>query len=162
MCIRDSLDTAVEIDGGYYWGGRYLGNPALFPLFGDRMSDDILIVAIDPLKRDNVPKSTLEIVDRVSEIMSKAGVMRELRTINFIQHLIADGTLEDHRVKSPRIHMVTLPVDLDILNTQQRQEATWAFCQHLKEVGRTEMQSWLGTHANSLSKRSTVDLRGLF
>ena len=37
---------AVEIDGVPYWDGGYMGNPALFPLFYETMTDDILLVQI--------------------------------------------------------------------------------------------------------------------
>src|ERR1700737_657776 len=41
---------AVEIDGVPYWDGGYMGNPALFPLFDEPMTDDILLVQINPLE----------------------------------------------------------------------------------------------------------------
>ena len=54
---------AVEIDGVPYWDGGYMGNPALFPLFDETMTDDILLVQINPLERRQtksvaVPRTT--------------------------------------------------------------------------------------------------------
>ena len=46
---------AVEIDGVPYWDGGYMGNPALFPLFYETMTDDILLVQINPLERRRRP-----------------------------------------------------------------------------------------------------------
>ena len=40
--------TSTEIDGVPYWDGGYMGNPALFPLFYETQSDDILLVQINP------------------------------------------------------------------------------------------------------------------
>ena len=42
---------AVEIDGVPYWDGGYMGNPALFPLFDETMTDEIALVQINPLER---------------------------------------------------------------------------------------------------------------
>src|SRR6478672_8839174 len=42
---------AVEIDGVPYWDGGYMGNPALYPLYYESMTDDILLVQINPLER---------------------------------------------------------------------------------------------------------------
>ena len=36
-----SVFQAVEIDGQPYWDGGYMGNPALFPIFYEAVSDDI-------------------------------------------------------------------------------------------------------------------------
>ena len=43
-----TMFQAVEIDGEPYWDGGYMGNPALFPLFYETLTDDILIVQINP------------------------------------------------------------------------------------------------------------------
>ena len=48
---------AVEIDGVPYWDGGYMGNPALFPLFDETMTDDILLVQINPLERRHTPRT---------------------------------------------------------------------------------------------------------
>ena len=48
---------AVEIDGVPYWDGGYMANPALFPLFDETMTDDILLVQINPLERRQTPRT---------------------------------------------------------------------------------------------------------
>ena len=48
---------AVEIDGVPYWDGGYMGNPVLFPFFGNSGTCDILIVQINPIERKGIPKT---------------------------------------------------------------------------------------------------------
>jgi predicted acylesterase/phospholipase RssA len=43
---------AVEIDGEHYWDGGYMGNPPIFPLIYGCDSRDVVIVHINPLRRE--------------------------------------------------------------------------------------------------------------
>jgi predicted acylesterase/phospholipase RssA len=49
------LFQAVEIDGVPYWDGGFTGNPALWPLFENCASDDVVLVQINPIKRPGAP-----------------------------------------------------------------------------------------------------------
>jgi NTE family protein len=82
------LFQAVAIGGVPYWGGGYMGNPALFPLFYKTACPDIVIVQINPIERDAVPRSAHEIQDRLNEITFNGTVMSELRAIDFVNRLI--------------------------------------------------------------------------
>src|SRR5437899_5012701 len=44
------LFRAVELDGVPYWDGGYMGNPAIFPLFSVKETEDVLIVQINPIE----------------------------------------------------------------------------------------------------------------
>ena len=46
-----------------YWDGGYMANPALFPLFDETMTDDILLVQINLVERRQTPRSVREIDD---------------------------------------------------------------------------------------------------
>jgi len=56
---------AVEIDGIPYWDGGYMGNPAIFPFFRATDTEDVLIVAINPLERRQTPRTQNEILNRI-------------------------------------------------------------------------------------------------
>ena len=62
------LFRAVEIDGVPYWDGGYLGNPVIFPFFRSTTTEDVLVVQINPLVRQETPTSSSEIMNRVNEI----------------------------------------------------------------------------------------------
>jgi NTE family protein len=87
------LFQAVEIDGVPYWDGGYMGNPALFQLFYKTACPDIVIVQINPIERDEVPRSAHEIQDRLNEITFNGALMGELRAIDFVNRLIDSGKL---------------------------------------------------------------------
>jgi NTE family protein len=54
-----TIFQAVEIEGEPYWDGGYLGNPALFPLFYETVTDDILLVQINPIERRATPRTAM-------------------------------------------------------------------------------------------------------
>jgi NTE family protein len=54
-----------------------MGNPALFPLIANCSSDDIVIVQINPLVRDQPTAS--EILNRLNEITMNASLRHELQ-----------------------------------------------------------------------------------
>jgi NTE family protein len=56
-----SLHHAIVIDGEPYWDGGYTGNPALFPLFYNCDSRDMVIVLLHPLSRPDLPTSVSSI-----------------------------------------------------------------------------------------------------
>jgi predicted acylesterase/phospholipase RssA len=56
---------AVEIDGEHYWDGGFSGNPAMHPLIYECNSRDIVLVQINPIKRDKLPTTAGDILDRV-------------------------------------------------------------------------------------------------
>jgi len=80
----------VKIDGEAYWDGGYIGNPALYPLVDDRGCRDIVIIQINPMRREELPRSARDIMNRVNEITFNAALIKELRTI---VALIFAGTL---------------------------------------------------------------------
>ena len=59
------LFHAVEIRGEAYWDGGFTGNPALFPFFDGTVSEDILLVQVNPIRRDEIPTSGHDIMERV-------------------------------------------------------------------------------------------------
>jgi predicted acylesterase/phospholipase RssA len=58
--------TAVEIDGESYWDGGFTGNPATTNLLRRLPKCDLIVVRIDPVHRDAVPRKPVEIVERMS------------------------------------------------------------------------------------------------
>jgi predicted acylesterase/phospholipase RssA len=67
---------AVEIDGEAYWDGGYMGNPAIEPFLGSCAASDVLLVQINPIRRDELPKSALAIIDRRTRYRSMRAAAR--------------------------------------------------------------------------------------
>jgi NTE family protein len=84
---------AVEIDGIPYWDGGYMGNPPIFPFFRTTDTEDVVIVAINPLERRMTPHSQIEIMNRINEITFNSSLIAEYRAIDFVTRLIDQGRL---------------------------------------------------------------------
>ena len=97
---------AVEIDGEPYWDGGYTGNPAIFPLIYQTDSLDVLLVKINPLRREGTPTRSVEIIDRLSEITFNASLVGEMRAIAFVSRLVREGKLDPGHYKDLRLHMI--------------------------------------------------------
>ena len=100
------MQQAVEIDGEAYWDGGYMGNPAIYPLIYECASPDVAIVQINPLERAEVPKTAVEILDRVNEISFNSTLMREMRAIAFVTKLIDQGGLKVKGYKRINVHLI--------------------------------------------------------
>ena len=156
------LFQAVEIDGEAYWDGGYMGNPALFPLIYGCDSPDIAIVQINPLYRDDVPKTAAGIANRVNEISFNSTLMREMRAIAFVRKLIEDEGLDPAKYKRVNMHLIGDEADMKELGVSSKLNADWAFLQHLKAIGTRTADRWLDMHFERIGIDSTCDIPSVF
>lgn len=156
----------VEIDGEPYWDGGYSANPAVFPLFYDCLSRDVLLVLLNPLQYAGTPHSVQEIETRIAELGFSAHFMREMRmfaqaTAFAGRPWLNWGRLE-RRLRSMRFHMV----DSSQLAILQRSEtkllAHGPFLDRLKDHGKQRAVQWLTEHGAAIGQRSSIDLQQLF
>ncbi|MFN3209606.1 MAG: patatin-like phospholipase family protein [Roseovarius sp.] len=157
-----TMFQAVEIDGAYYWDGGYSGNPPLFPLFRNALPDDVIVVNINPLIREEVPKSPHEIQNRINEISFNAALLRELRAIRFVQKLIGDGTIAEGAMKRVRVHMISDDVLMRELSVATKLVPTPLVLDRLKRAGRAAAEGFLEAHFDDIGTRDTVDLEEMF
>ncbi|RED13271.1 patatin-like phospholipase family protein [Pontivivens insulae] len=157
-----TLFQAVEIDGEAYWDGGYIGNPALFPLFYETKTRDILIVHINPIERDDVPTKATDILNRVNEISFNSSLLRELRNIDFVKRLIEDGQLEGKGFKDVLIHSLRDDDTMASLGVATKLQPDLTLLETLKARGRKTADTFLKQHWSDLGTRSTVDLRAMF
>jgi NTE family protein len=156
------LFQAVEIDGEAYWDGGYMGNPALFPLIYGCKSADIVIVHINPLVREELPRNATEILNRINEISFNSSLMREMRAISFVTRLIAEREIDDGSLKHVLIHGISDDKLMSGLGVASKLNADWAFLTHLRDMGRTRADAWLGDNHAQLGVASTVDIHAKF
>lgn len=156
----------VQIDGEPYWDGGYCANPAVFPLFYDCQSSDVLLVLLSPLKHASTPHSVHEIEARIAELTFSAHFMREM-------HMFAQATAYarnswmtwgrlERRLQGMRFHMVDSS-QLPLLERgETRLLAHGPFLELLKEHGRQRAGQWFGDHRSAIGHASTIDLLQLF
>ncbi len=156
------LYQAVEIDGVPYWDGGYVGNPPLYPLFYGTRSKDVVIVQINPIERQETPKTSREILNRVNEISFNSSLLRELRGIDFVHRLLDDNKLDRTKYADVLVHRIEETQQLNPLSASSKLNAEWSFLTHLRDIGRASAKRFLDEHFDSLGKRSTLDLRKEF
>ncbi|WP_428698750.1 patatin-like phospholipase family protein [Stappia sp.] len=155
------LFQAVEIDGVPYWDGGYMGNPPLFPLFGNTGTPDTVLVQINPVERNETPRTAREILNRLNEITFNSTLLREMRAIEFVTRLIEDGKLDRKDYQKVHIHRISAE-GLKPLQSSSKVNAEWRFLTHLRDIGRQAAEQWAGAHYDSVGTRSSVDLREEF
>ena len=163
-----TLFQAVEIvcpDTGTidaYWDGGYTGNPALFPLFDPDLPRDIVVVNINPLDRPDLPRTPTEIQNRINEISFNSSLLRELRAINFVRELIAEGRVPEGAFKEVLIHMIADDPLMRSLSVATKLIPTPALLGQLKSAGRTAADTFLRDHADKIGRVPSVDLPAMF
>jgi NTE family protein len=152
--------TTGQIEG--FWDGGYSGNPALFPLFRADLPDDIIVVNINPLRREDIPQSPVDIQNRINEISFNSSLLRELRAIDFVKRLIADGVMERGRMKDLRLHMIADDALMNRLGADSKLAPTALLLHQLREAGHKAADRFLTRHKADLGQRPSLDLRGMF
>lgn len=160
-CLPFMFQT-VEIDGEGYWDGGYMGNPAIFPLIYGSETNDVVIVHINPLNRNEIPKSAKDIMNRINEISFNSSLMREMRAIAFVSHLIDDGQLQDDKHRRMLIHSIQDEEFMNSLGVTSKLNPDWGFMQELKQVGQASATKWLDEHFKDIGVKSSTDIQSSF
>ncbi|WP_322892503.1 MULTISPECIES: patatin-like phospholipase family protein [unclassified Yoonia] len=145
-----------------FWDGGYAGNPALYPLFNKDLPDDILVVNINPLYREELPTDVQAIQNRINEISFNSSLLRELRAIAFVKRLIADGSLTSGTMKDVIVHMISDDVLMNELNVATKTIPQAVVLARLKEAGQAAAKAFLKNHKADLNVKSTIDLAAMF
>jgi NTE family protein len=160
------IHHTVEIDGEAYWDGGYSANPAVFPLFYDCESRDVLLVLLNPLEHLSTPRSMEDIETRIGELSFSANFMREMRMFARAADFSSPswwnrGHLE-RRLLAMRFHMI----DSNQVESLQRSEtkliANAPFLRLLQSQGRERGTQWMEAHWDNVGRRPTVDVNRLF
>jgi NTE family protein len=153
---------AVEIDGDAYWDGGYMGNPALFPLVEEGQARDLVIVQINPIVRDEIPRKAADIMNRLNEITFNTSLIKEIRSLSFMKKLIETNGQEEGRFKDALFHRINADVELEPLGVSSKVNSEWAFLEHLHDVGYSITEAWLDENYKHLGKRSTLDIESVY
>jgi NTE family protein len=145
-----------------FWDGGYTGNPALYPLFSKDLPDDILIVNINPLYREELPTDTQSIENRINEISFNSSLLRELRAIDFVKRLLSDGKITPGSMKNVIVHMIADDELMNNLNVATKTIPTAVILARLKEAGEAAADTFLKNHKKDIGKRSSVNLTEMF
>ena len=149
---------AVEIEGEHYWDGGFAGNPAIHPLIYNCDSRDTVLVQINPIKRDKLPTTAAEIMDRVNEITFNSALIAEMRAIAFVKRLLAEGKLDRKRYKDVLMHRIDGGEVLEAFHASTKSATDAKLIHTLRDLGVTCARRWLDRHFNQLGVASTVNI----
>jgi len=150
---------AMEIDGQHYWDGGFSGNPAIHPLIYNTEARDIVLVQINPIRREKLPTTAGEIMDRVNEITFNAALIAEMRAIDFVQRLHADGKLDPKRYKDVLMHRIDGGHILEGFHASTKSLANAKLIYALRDLGRDCAHQWLEKKYASLGVISSIHIK---
>lgn len=152
---------AVEIDGEAFWDGGYMGNPALFPLMEECSARDILLVQINPIRRDELPTTASAIMNRLNEITFNAALIKEVRMIALLKHALEEQGIENC-YQQALFHRISGDKALEGLSVSSKMNAEWPFLCHLFDQGKAAAELWLNEHFEAIGERSTLDIDAVY
>lgn len=161
-----TLFAPVLIDGEAYWDGGFMGNPSLLPLLDHSPNLDLLLVQLYPSRRQALPASATQIVERIQEIGFHGSLVKELRSLAVLQRVVRDEGLNTAHAQVPllrkvgrlRIHRIEGGEPLDALSAPQPLQSAWHQLLGLRRAGHAAADRWLQENAAQLGRRGTVDL----
>jgi NTE family protein len=155
-----TMFQAVEIDGESYWDGGYSGNPTITPLVRDCVSDDTILIQINPITRPMMPRTAREIHNRLNEVSFNSPLLKELRMIALLRQVVDPGRGEGAVWARMRIHRIASE-EMAELSSSSKMLAEWEFFCKLRDKGRRAAEAFLEAHGADLGVRSSFDLDSL-
>ena len=149
---------AVEIDGDHFWDGGYTGNPALHPLIYECRSRDIMLVQINPIERAELPTQPGQIADRVNEITFNAGLVAEMRAIDFVKRLLAAGKLDPAQYKDVLMHRIEGGEAREKYSAASKASTGADLIYALRDLGKRCAKEWLAKRYKMIGVECSVNI----
>jgi NTE family protein len=153
---------AVEIDGEAYWDGGYMGNPAIFPLIYRGSSRDVIIVHVNPIRRQDIPRTASQVRDRENEISFNSSLMREMRAIAFVSKLMDEQRLDAARYRRMLVHSIIDEDEMHKHDFRSKYSADWDFLVGLRDAGRRAAAEWLEANYRHIGRKGTAPIQEMY
>ena len=114
------------------------------------------MVHITPAERPGVPTTSLSIMNRMQEISFNTALIREMRTIAYLNKQIEDSKMGGG--KRMLVHLIEAEDLIRGFSWSSRLNSDWDFLLHLHEMGRMRADQWLAANFDRIGQDSTVDL----
>jgi NTE family protein len=145
--LPPQLHRSVEIAGELYWDGGYTSNPPVVALAERSRVRDIVIVRINPVESEAVPKSASAIRNRTAEIVFGHPLQVELERLQHARDLARGpaGWLSPALRRLARVQIDTISCDetLGRLDPSTRVLPQWPVLQQLRDAGRDAAEGFL-------------------
>ncbi|MEM1289676.1 MAG: patatin-like phospholipase family protein [Pseudomonadota bacterium] len=150
-----TLYRAVEIADQAYWDGGYMGNPPIIPLIRETDTRDTVIVQINPFRREEIPKSSSEINNRLNEITFNSSLVREIEGLGFLKALVTDQDLPLDEFRNGRLHRIAADEQMRELSASSKMNASPDFVKYLFDLGRHTCEQWLEENGDRVGRETT-------
>ena len=131
----------MDVNGEFYWDGGYVGNPVLTPLLD--FCQDMLLVEVNPVRRNEVPRRAEDIINRLNEITFNSALVREINLLTALNRLIEEGRLINTGLKPVRLHSISAEDEMSALGAATKTSTDWVFLCKLRELGRNAAGTWI-------------------
>ena len=145
----------VQVDGRHYWGGGLGGDPPIYPLLYESACDDLLLVTRRPPDAAEVPDGSVATFGRIRDLSARQALDAELRSIGFVQRLMAQGRLDTREYRPKRLHRITMSGDFEAASG--RPDLPQALLE-MHACGVADAARWLAGSLRDLGRRSTFDI----
>jgi NTE family protein len=134
------LFPAVEVPGwGLYWDGLFSQNPPIHDLTHHDINE-LWVIQINPSACAELPKESHAISDRRNELAGNISLEQELRVIEMMNRLLAEGKLKDPKYHPIGVGRIVLDRDLDYASKLDRRPT---FLDELIEYGKANARLFL-------------------
>ena len=130
------------------------------PLITECVSDDTILIPINPVNRPGTPRTARDILDRLNEISFNAVALKELQMLAMMRRVANPGTTEGAMWARMRMHIVQNSIMVE-LGASSKLNAEWPFLTMLRDEGRKAAQAFLDKDGAEIGKRSTADIDSL-
>jgi len=157
-----SFNHPVEIGGEAYWDGGLTANPPLRPLLYHCATRDMIIVAVNPRRRDTIPETADDIRHRLSEISFNAAAASELQGIALAKTEAGRARFSlgrlDRLLRRLNLHMIDAEDFMSRLDVTSRLNTDARFIGILRREGRNRAAAWLHENFRHIGARSSLTL----
>jgi NTE family protein len=124
------LHHAVEIEGVAYWDGGYVANPPLAAIVKAARPKALLVVQLNPLCVERLPRQAPEIITRLNQIVFNRPLLQELEFLAETRPRLT-------------VHRLAIDPGADALTRGTALSLDWAFLTALRDHGRSAAEAWL-------------------
>lgn len=159
-CCLPTVFAAVEVGGETYWDGSYVANPPLVPLLrhaSARSVVDVVIVQVNPVARQEIPRTMADIGNRSDEIAFNISFMREVGSILNMRAVPDEERGSTVQQAPALLHLISGQPYLADLSISSKMNAQPLFLQRLHDMGAAAAQQWLDEHRHDIGVRDSFD-----
>jgi NTE family protein len=162
-----TLHRAVEIDGVAYWDGGFSKNPDLVTLGLESPVRDTLLVQVNPLVRNALPKGAREIAGAVNRLTFNAPLLRDVEMILAMRENARGrfgglGRGRQSALAQHRFHVVEAGRYTASLSDDSKLKPDLELITYLFGAGRSQTTKWLGQNLAAIGRRETADFARRF